>query len=102
MKVVQSCDKGDLELLLNVIVTDAANIAGTLRALQQNACNQELVEFWSKQAESKANYIANIASQTLHAWDMEEYHPDHNDDYDKLMKQARKKVGHFEHIEWQG
>ena len=102
MKVVQSCDKGDLELLLNIIVRDAANIGGTLRAFQKDASKEEVVAFWSKQMESKANFIANIASQALHAWDMEEYHPDHNDDYDKLMKEAGKKVGRFEQVEWQG
>lgn len=99
MKVVKSIDKGDLEALLNVIVTEAAWLAN---ATPVDADEKKVREFFNMQMQQKANRIAYIASQALHAWDMEEYSLEANDDYDLLMKQARKKSGNFEQVEWEG
>lgn len=100
MEIVDSISKHDLELLLNIIARDAARIGETLRSFQKDASDEDIVQFFSKQMESRANFIANAASQALYAWDMQEYTPLDGSDYDKAMKEAGKKACNFEPVQW--
>lgn len=87
-QVVDCIYKGDLEMLLNVILNETKNAIEVCK----NNDNPSIT----------IKYMQLIISQALLAWDMQEFEEADGEEYYDFMKEAYEKVNRFKRIEWRG